>query len=87
MIYRPKPDCMACEYGEGLAILDIHSNTYFSLDPVGATVWTALGDGASIDTLVSAVVTEFDVSPGVCRSDVESFVSTLMKENLLEGTA
>ncbi|WP_236016417.1 PqqD family protein [Salipiger abyssi] len=87
MIYRPKPDCMACAYGDGLAILDMKTNTYFSLDPVGATIWNALSNGADIDTLVAAVVTEFDVSPEICTADVETFVSTLMDESLLQGAA
>ena len=86
MIYRPVPDCVACAYGEGIAVLNLRSNTYFSLDPVGATVWNALVEGADLGAIVAAVVEEFDVAPETCRADVEGFLAELAGSQLIEST-
>ena len=39
MAYLVSPECVSCEVEDGIAILDLRSNTYFSLDPVGAAIW------------------------------------------------
>ena len=38
MAYLVSPECVSCEVEEGIAILDLRSNTYFRLDPVGAAI-------------------------------------------------
>ncbi|TGV81338.1 PqqD family protein, partial [Mesorhizobium sp. M00.F.Ca.ET.158.01.1.1] len=32
-------DAVACEFGEGLALLNLKSNIYYSLNGVGAFIW------------------------------------------------
>lgn len=85
MFYRPGPDCVACAYGEGIAVLSVRSNEYFGLDPVGATVWNSLGEGADLDSIIAAVVSEFDVTPEGCAADVTAFLTQLEQAKLIES--
>ncbi|SPJ25537.1 PqqD family protein [Palleronia abyssalis] len=84
MRYRPAPDCVACEYGDGIAILDIASNSYYTLNPVSAVIWTALAEGCDTDEIVSRIVGEYDVSPSTCRSDTERLLDDMAQRKLVE---
>ena len=97
--YRASAHVMACAFGEGTALLDGRTNTYFSLDPVGATVWEALqrdaappgaaepsrAAGCSLPELCEAVAGEFDVTARDCRDDVASLVADLVANGLCEA--
>ena len=101
--YRCSATVMACAFGEGIALLDANSNTYFSLDPVGAVVWNAMSrDGGSasgvdpsqtdpssvaLDELCDAVAAEFDVAPETCRPDIVALLGELRTHGLCEAVA
>ena len=88
-LYRAAPHVMSCAFGEGTALLDGRTNTYSSLDPVGATVWAALAEagpaGVRLDTLCAAVADEFDVSAPDCRDDVAALLDALVAHGLCES--
>lgn len=81
MAFRVNPECIVCAYGNGLAILDSNSSEYYSIDQVGATIWSAIQNasdqGAEIDSIVAAVVKEFDVPERTARADIQTFVTAL----------
>ena len=94
--YRPAAHVMACPFGEGTALLHGGTNTYFSLDPVGATVWSAMtgeagaggapdGVARSLDELCDAVAGEFDVDAATCRPDIEALLQALLAHGLCEA--
>lgn len=81
-------ECIVCEYGDGLAILDRKSNNYFSIDAVGISIWKRLNEdpaeGCSMDEIVAAITDEFEVSREVCVSDIRSFLHELERARLVE---
>lgn len=84
LAYIASPDCVACDIEEGIAILDLHSNTYFSLDPVGASVWRAIEAGPStLDDLARGIAGEYDVAPDVCRPDIAGLLDDMMQHGLV----
>lgn len=70
--------------GSGLALLDLRTKEYFSLDPVGAFIWETLRRPQRQDELVAAVVGEYDVSPETCAAEVEAFIEALRDADLIE---
>lgn len=81
------PECIECDFGEGLVILNSESNVYFRLNTVGKVVWRLLADPAAdeavtVDRLVSGVVERFDVSAERSRADVQALLRK-MEENRL----
>jgi hypothetical protein len=87
MIYRPHPDCVACEFGDGLAVLDIRTNLYFTLDEVGTAVWSCLSNGVSIDHIAAKVTEEFDTTPAECAPDIEVLLAQMLERRLVEVDA
>ncbi len=83
--FRAAPDCVSCAYGDGIAILDLRSNTYFSLNDVGALIWARLETDASLPDLIALVADTYDVTAEVCGPDVDSLLSDLGAQGLIQS--
>lgn len=84
MAYLVSPECVSCAVEDGIAILDLRSNTYFSLDPVGAAIWDRMAAPASLDELTSAVSTEYAVAPEECRGDIADLLDNMLRHGLIQ---
>lgn len=56
-----------------------------ALNDSGAFLWNHLKKETTIDSLTTALVTEYDVSFAEAKQSVIEFSELLKKENLLEG--
>lgn len=83
VIFRAAPDCVVCPFGDGVAVLDMRSNTYFTLNQVAAVVWTGLEAGGTLDDLVTRVTDEFDVAPDICAPDVDALLTDMKRAGLV----
>jgi hypothetical protein len=63
--------------------LDLGSSEYLAINRVGAVLWPALAEGVAVDALVELVTTEFDVDRERVADDVEAFLATLERRDLL----
>lgn len=57
-----------------------------SLNDVGSRVWELFKDGATIQSVILAIVDEFEVTPDVAGQDVQLFVKELLERQLLVKT-
>jgi hypothetical protein len=58
---------------------------FFVLDEVADFIWQRLDGKTSVDQLVAAVTSEFEVDPEVARSDLVAFVAELEDAGLVRG--
>ena len=66
----------------GDAALDF--NGMINLNETGALLWKTLSDGADAETLVSALLAEYDVTPDIAKRDVEGFIIKMREANLID---
>lgn len=64
-------------------ILDLESQRYFSLDPVGTRMWVLLAELGSLPAVRERLLAEFDVEPRRLSADLDDLVSHLLAEGLL----
>ncbi|RYE09994.1 MAG: PqqD family protein [Hyphomicrobiales bacterium] len=74
---------VSTDLGNGLALLDLTSNTYFSLNDVGAFLWSQMDTPMSRNDLVDAVVREYEVTPELCSADVDQLLGELKEAALV----
>lgn len=67
---------------DGVAVLDLRTNTYYALDHVGAVVWAAMVVPATLDALVAAVTETFEVDAATAGQDVRALVTELIEAGL-----
>ncbi|CAN7166979.1 PqqD family protein [Mesorhizobium sp. LjRoot246] len=75
-------DAVACEFGNGLALLNLKSNVYYSLNGVGAFIWELIQEPRSIADIRSAVLARYNVDPERCRADVDALLKGLADNGL-----
>ncbi len=68
--------------GEGV-VLNLKTEVYLGLDPVGARMWTLLTESASIQDAYEALLAEYDVAPEQLQEDIRVFVDQLLAKGLV----
>ena len=75
-------DAVACEFGNGLALLDMRSNIYYSLNSVGAYIWELIQEPKPISEIRGAVIERYNVEPERCKADVDGLLKGLADAGL-----
>jgi hypothetical protein len=68
---------------DGAVILDISRDEFFSLNTVGAFIWTHLGKGDSLERIKASLSAETGMDIAVVSVDVDEFVAELKSKKLL----
>ena len=66
----------------GQTALDL--NGMIVLNPVSRVIWECLEKGTDREQLLKAILDRFDVDESVAKEDIESFLSELSAQKLLE---
>ncbi|RUW48353.1 MULTISPECIES: PqqD family protein [unclassified Mesorhizobium] len=75
-------DAVACEFGEGLALLNLKSNIYYSLNGVGAFIWDLIQEPKPVADIRSAVLARYNVDAERCKGDVDALLKGLAENGL-----
>ena len=54
-------------------------NGYLTLNESGVIIWKTLLNGATVDDVVNAILSEYDVSYEIAKKDVEFVIENLRK--------
>lgn len=68
---------------DGAVILDIENDQFFSLNPVGAYIWTHLLGGRSIEEIARKLAEETQTEVAIVIADVNDFITELKAKRLL----
>lgn len=78
------PDDVLVRELEGQSVLlNLETEQSFSLDEVGTRMWELLTNSASIPAAYDALLSEYDVTPDLLRTDLETPVERLAEKGLL----
>lgn len=80
----PAPDVMLRIIGDEAVILNLKSETYLGLDPVGTRMWTVLQDSPSIQAAHASLLDEFEVEPERLRQDMDRLLDQMLEQGLIE---
>lgn len=70
--------------GDEVAILELDKGVYFGLNPNGARVWEMLQAETMVQSLLDAVVAEYDVDAETARADLVELLEKLREQGLIE---
>lgn len=69
--------------GETVAV-DTRSTNYLTFNRTATLLWDLLVEGATRDQLVDHLLAEFTVDRAVAEADVDAFLASLAREDLLD---
>ncbi len=84
-VLKPAEHVVSCELGDGLALLNLKTNIYFSLNEVGAKIWVLAQHGSDIETILKLLQDEYDVAEDVLLSDVNEIISDMSDAGLIRA--
>lgn len=79
------PDVVFREVGGEAVILDLASQRYFSLDPVGTRMWILLVELERPEAVRERLLAEYEVAPEDLQRDLEDLVGRLVEEGLMRA--
>ena len=68
---------------EEMVLLDLASNQYFGLDPVGTRIWTLLAEGCDLAAVRATLLAEYDVTAAVLDPDLVALLEALADAGLV----
>jgi hypothetical protein len=69
---------------EGALVLNLRTNSYYSLNETGQVAWEVLVEGGTVDDAAAALCAQHDVELDVARKLVAELVAELVAAELLE---
>ena len=82
-LLRFSPDVVFRELAGESVVLDLSSGRYFGLNAVGTRIWQLIGQGETVDGLLSAVTAEYDADVSTIERDVLALLEDLEKRGLV----
>lgn len=77
------PEVVYTDLVDGAVLLHGETKFFYSLDPVGTTIWGLLDETDTVDGLVRRLVAEYEVSPELARTSLSEFIRQLEHEQLV----
>lgn len=81
--FSRSPDVLSQAVGDEAVLLDLASEQYFGLNPVGRRIWDLLGEYALLEDVHHQLCAEFDAPPEQIRTDLLALARTLADAGLL----
>jgi coenzyme PQQ synthesis protein D (PqqD) len=78
------PDVLVSSLAGESVILNLKSECYFGLDPMGTEMWAALTTSECIQAAYDRLLAEYDVTEEQLRHDLSDLVEKLVVQGLLE---
>lgn len=72
------------EVGDEVVLLDLASERYFGLDPVGTRIWELLPERQDLADILTSLCEEFDAEPARIEHDLLTLVLSLSEAGLVK---
>jgi hypothetical protein len=81
--FKISSDVVISEINNESVLLNLNTGIYFQVNEIGSFIISELTNYQNIATLQEKIILSFDVSAEACKDDLENFLETLLKKNLL----
>ncbi|MDR3526201.1 MAG: PqqD family protein [Rhizomicrobium sp.] len=85
MLHR-QGEWLTQQIGDELLMLNAEQGKYVSLSPIALRIWEMIQTPMRVETIYAQFVEAFDVTPEICRSDVDAFVAQMIQNGLAAFT-
>lgn len=80
---EPSPEVLFRELKGESVLLDLSGQFYYGLNDVGTRVWQLLDEHGNLGDVYDRLLEEYNVEPGVLRSDIERISGELVDAGLV----
>lgn len=84
VLYQAVSEHLCCDLNGEAVILSLKNGKYYGLNTIGAEIWNLIRKPIRVSKIVKNFLSEFDVDEQECLAEVESFLSQMIDEGLVE---
>lgn len=77
-------DQVSADLAGETAILNLESGVYYSLNEVGAYIWSLIQEPRTVNEIQDAILEEYEVEPDRCERDILTLLEQLAGAGLIE---
>ncbi len=77
-------DQVSCDLAEEAVVLSLNNSTYYSLNSLGARIWSLIQKPRSVSEIRSIILEEYDVDPDRCEKELLDLLRKLAVQGLIE---
>lgn len=77
------PHALITELDDGAVLLNLETESYFSLNGVGTDMWHQLTTQATVQAAFEALLAQYEVDPTRLESDLHAFINDLKAAELV----
>ena len=82
---KRNPELLAVDMDGETVMMDMESGNYFGVNAVGSHIWEALETESSVEKIIEAVTSQFEVNGcDSVQGDVLEFLSDMVEQQLVE---
>lgn len=67
-----------------IVLLSVENGKYYNLGEIGGRIWGLVETPATVNQLVTTLLSEYDVEQAECEEQVVSFINHLFEERLVQ---
>jgi hypothetical protein len=86
MISR-SPGWISARVGEEIMLMSVERSKYIGLTETGARIWDMLDAPRTADYLCGELCREYEISPELCRTQIDAFLLDMAKQGALAVAA
>lgn len=79
----PSDEVLFRDFDGECVLLNLSDESYYGLDPVGTSIWTALGESATVGDAIEKLLEEFEVDRETLERDVLRLANELIAKGML----
>lgn len=87
IVQRNESKYLANSIGDETVLMNIETGDYLGINGVGTDIWNILSSPLKIEDLISEILKRYDVSEEVCTTQINTFLDTMLKQNMLSITS
>jgi len=80
---RRNGDILMQEVGGEMVLLNLDTEQYFGLDPIGTRIWALLGERDDLPWIIDTLSAEYDSDPACIRDDLLALLHELADAGLV----
>ena len=83
MVYKAIAEALVATLSDGAVLLNLQTKRYFSLNETGTRIWEMVQQTADEETIVTTLVSEYEVDEPMARAEVRRILDELLEAQLI----
>ena len=83
MVYKAIAEALVATLSDGAVLLNLQTKRYFSLNETGTRIWEMVQQTADEETIVTILVSEYEVDEPMARAEVRRILDELLEAQLI----